>query len=75
MKFYREFEKGNNVIFRDYSQPIYVLHIENREKIFSNIQEPRKYAFQVSLLNKTILTCAITAHCRAFILAPELAES
>ena len=44
-------------------------------KIFSNIQEPRKYAFQVSLLNKTILTCAITAHCRAFILAPELAES
>ena len=38
---YRECEKGNNVIFRDYRQPIYVLHMDNRKKIFSNIQELR----------------------------------
>lgn len=29
---YREFEKGNDRIFRDYSQPTYLLHTNNRNK-------------------------------------------
>ena len=38
---YREFEKGNDVIFRDYSQPTYFLHINNRKKDILNIQALR----------------------------------
>lgn len=30
---YREFEKGNDIIFRDYSQPPYLLYINNRKCI------------------------------------------
>lgn len=29
---YREFEKGNDKIFGDYSRPTYLLHINNRKK-------------------------------------------
>lgn len=38
---YREFEKGNDVIFKDYSQPTYLLHTDSIKKTFSNTQELR----------------------------------
>lgn len=34
---YRDYEKGNDIIFRDHSQPIYLLHINNRKKGHSQI--------------------------------------